>query len=97
MICINKDQEVLDEASVAFTENLYKTLMLGKEKVVNAFNFAIRQTIIVMGREKEKEIRKCFQLHSNPDSVDKYIVKSNMVQKGAIQTFIDSVYIKNLQ
>ena len=79
VICINKDLEVLDQASVVFTENLYKTLMLGTEKVTNAFEHAVRQTVFKMGDEKEDEIRKCFKILSNSDSRDHYIVKNGMV------------------
>lgn len=57
VICINKDRAVLDQASIKFTRNLYQNLLSGMQ-VCAAFNSAVDQTKVVLGRELEHESEK---------------------------------------
>lgn len=57
MICIDQDRSVLDEASIKFTQNLYKNLLSG-ESICMAFDHAVGQAKLVLGRGKEHEAEK---------------------------------------
>ena len=63
MICIDQDRSVLDEASITFTQNLYKNLLSG-ESICMAFSSAVGQAKLVLGKgnEHEAEEEKLFKL-----------------------------------
>ena len=60
---------MLDEASITFSENLYKNLFRG-ETICAAFNHAVEQAKVVLGRDKEHEAEKdsMFMLLRSDDS-----------------------------
>lgn len=54
VICIQNDREVLDEASINFTRNLYSNLLRGYG-VCEAFDTAVNQTKVYLGKDKAHE------------------------------------------
>ena len=106
VICINQNRNVRDQASVTFTENLYKNLF-GGESICVAFHKAIAEAQLVLGcgQAHEAEIEKVFKLllfedHPSRPSKKKHqcchVVIPECPPKGQSMCVSDHVQFKNL-
>ena len=106
VICINQDRSVLDEAAITFSENLYKNLFRG-QTICAAFNHAVEQAKVVLGRDKEHEAEKdsMFILklagsrESNASKRNhkcKRIVDPGKTPEGPLKCLSDHVFFKKL-
>ena len=66
VICIDQDRAVLDDASIKFTKNLYKNLLSG-ETICMAFDHAVSQAKIALGKGREHETLRIFKLLLHED------------------------------